>query len=59
MDMNNLVATTDAFRSATGDINDKKTVTSAYGKETFKIYCSDNKSVKGVISRELIKETLF
>lgn len=52
------VALADAFRSATGDIYDSKTVkTSAYA-EVFKVYCRDNQPEKGVISRELIKETL-
>jgi len=55
---NRNVAHADAFRSATGDIYDKKTVNGIFGAETFKIYCRDNKSPKGIISRELIKETL-
>ena len=55
---NHRVALADAFRSATGDIYDSKTVEGYYGTETFKIYCRDNKSPKGTISRELVKETL-
>jgi hypothetical protein len=51
-------APADAFRNATGDISDAKTVKSAYGAERFKIYCRDNKSDGDVISRELVKETL-
>ena len=52
------VALADAFRSATGDIRDSKTVKTAFGFETFKVYCRDNQSEQGVVSRELIKETL-
>ena len=52
------VAHADAFRSATGDIYDKKTVSGIFGPETFKIYCRDNKAEKGMTSRELVKETL-
>jgi hypothetical protein len=51
-------APADAFRNATGDIYNTKTVKSAYGAERFKIYCRDNKSGGDVISRELVKETL-
>jgi len=48
----------DAFRNATGDIYDRKTIKGVFGTETFKIYCRDNKSEKGITSRELVKETL-
>ena len=52
------LALADAFRSATGDIYESKIV-SLYGENrTIKIYCRDNKSGQGEISRELIKETL-
>jgi hypothetical protein len=51
-------ALADAFRNATGDIYDAKTVKGAFGKERIKIYCRDNKSDGGSISRELIRETL-
>jgi len=52
------VALADAFRSATGDIYDTKTVRGSFGAEVFKIYCRDNASEREVISRELVKETL-
>jgi len=52
------LALADAFRSATGDVGDSKTVKGAYGPEVFKIYCRDNQAGNGVISRELVKETL-
>ena len=51
-------APADAFRSATGDIFESKTVKTPYGTEVFKVYCRDNQSEKGVVSRELVKETL-
>ena len=49
----------DAFKSATGDIYDSKTVR-AYdgGTEAYKVYCRDNQASDGVVSRELVKETL-
>lgn len=52
------VALADTFKSATGDIRDTKTIQVPGGTEIFKVYCRDNQSVKGVISRELVKETL-
>lgn len=55
---NRRVALADAFRSATGDIYDRKTVKGIYGAETFKVYCRDNKRENGITSRELVKETL-
>jgi hypothetical protein len=48
----------DAFRNATGDISDSKTVGGGSDAVTFKIYCRDNKAEKGIVSRELVKETL-
>lgn len=55
---NRRVALADAFRSATGDIYDTKTVKGDFGTEVFKVYCRDNASERDVISRELVKETL-
>ena len=53
------VSETDAFKSATGDIRDTKAVTNiGGGTAIFKVYCRDNASSVGVISRELVKETL-
>jgi hypothetical protein len=52
------LALSDAFRNATGDISESQTIKSAFGVETFKIYCRDNKAEKGSLSRELVKETL-
>jgi hypothetical protein len=53
-------APADAFKSATGDIYESKTVITPYGTEVFKVYCRDNARTDkdGVISRELVKETL-
>jgi len=51
-------ALVDAFRSATGDIRESKTVKTPGGTEIYKIYFRDNQSADGVISRELVKETL-
>lgn len=52
------VALADAFRSATGDIYGSKTVRGSGGAEIYKVYCRDNESKNGAISRELVKETL-
>lgn len=52
------VALADAFRRATGDIYDSKTVQDSYGTQVFKVYCRDNQSSRDQISRELVKETL-
>lgn len=52
-------ATGDAFRSATGDIYERKVVKTDAGPQIFKVYCRDNKAPNGaVISRELVKETV-
>jgi hypothetical protein len=48
----------DAFRNATGDIYEAKTVKGAFGAERIKVYCRDNVSDGGNISRELVRETL-
>ena len=49
----------DAFRSATGDVYDRKVVKTDDGPQIFKVYCRDNRSSNGcVISRELVKETV-
>lgn len=49
----------DAFRSATGDVYDRKVVKTDGGPQIFKVYCRDNKaSNAAVISRELVKETV-
>ena len=52
------LASADAFRSATGDMYDAKTIKGPGGTEVFKVYCRDNQSGNGIISRELVKETL-
>lgn len=51
-------ATADAFRSATGEIEEREVVKETGGPSIFKVYCRDNKSPKGMISRELVKETV-
>lgn len=52
------LAVADAFRSATGDIYEQKLVQTDSGPLLYKVYCRDNRSPKGTISRELIKETV-
>lgn len=55
----NRIAMGDAFRSATGDIYERKVVKTDAGPQIFKVYCRDNKAPNGaVISRELVKETV-
>ena len=51
-------AKADAFRSATGDIYDRLLLKTDSGPQIFKVYCRDNKAPGGVISRELVKETV-
>ena len=48
----------DAFRSATGDIYDRKAEMLDGTARIFKIYCRDNRGDKATVSRELVKETL-
>ena len=48
----------DAFRSATGDIRERVPVTSTGETNIYLAYCRDNKRTDGVLSRELVKETL-
>ena len=48
----------DAFRSATGDIRERVPVTSMGQTNIYLAYCRDNKRENGVLSRELVKETL-
>ncbi len=51
-------ALADAFRSATGDIYERMVLKTDSGPQVFKVYCRDNRAPGGVISRELIKETV-
>ena len=51
-------ALAEAFRSATGDIYERMVLKTDSGPQVFKVYCRDNKAPGGVISRELIKETV-
>ena len=44
----------DAFRSATGDLYERI----VEGGHVYKVYCRDNSGGGGIISRELVKETL-
>ena len=48
----------DAFRSATGDIRERVPVASMGETNIYLAYCRDNKRTGGVLSRELVKETL-
>ena len=48
----------DAFRSATGDIRERVPVTTDGETNISLAYCRDNKHTAGILSRELVKETL-
>lgn len=52
------VAVSDAFRSATGDIKERKIVRHDGEQKILSIYCRDNDRTSGLLSRELVKETL-
>ena len=54
----NRLSVGDAFRSATGDIHERVPVTLDGETNIYLAYCRDNKRTSGVMSRELIKETL-
>ena len=47
-----------AFRSATGDIRERRPVTRLGETHIYLAYCRDNKRTANVLSRELVKETL-
>ena len=48
----------DAFRSATGDIQERYPVTAHGETHIYLAYCRDNKRTGDILSRELVKETL-
>ncbi len=48
----------DAFRSATGDIRERVAVAGQGESNIYLAYCRDNKRESGILSRELVKETL-
>ncbi len=48
----------DAFRSATGDIQERYPVTAMGETHIYLAYCRDNKRTGDILSRELVKETL-
>ena len=53
------LAVADAFRSATGDVKDRVVSRKSGSLKIHQIYCRDNqRASNGVISRELVKETL-
>lgn len=52
------VSVSDAFRSATGDIKERKPVTRQGETHIYLAYCRDNKHTGNILSRELVKETL-
>ena len=52
------ISVSDAFRSATGDIKERKPVTRMGETHIYLAYCRDNKHTGNILSRELIKETL-
>lgn len=60
IEVNENISLTDAYRSATGDINDRIVETAFGENKIVRIYCRDNKKVESdVLSRELIEETLY
>ncbi len=48
----------DAFRSATGDIQERYPVTEMGKVRIYRAYCRDNERTTDILSRELVKETL-
>ena len=52
------LSVSDAFRSATGDIQERIPVTRMGESHIYLAYCRDNKRTSEVLSRELVKETL-
>ena len=54
----NRLSVSDAFRSATGDIRERVPVTTDGETTIYLAYCRDNKHTAGILSRELVKETL-
>ncbi len=55
----NRISVSDAFRSATGDIRERVVSQHLGERQICQIYCRDNqRTTSGIISRELVKETL-
>ena len=52
------LSVSDAFRSATGDIQERIPVTRMGESHIYLAYCRDNKRTAEILSRELVKETL-
>lgn len=52
------ISVSDAFRSATGDIKDRLTTKENGEQRIYQVYCRDNEHGGGILSRELVKETL-
>ncbi|MFI3293285.1 MAG: DUF6744 family protein [Rikenellaceae bacterium] len=52
------VSVSDAFRSATGDIKERISHRNPVATHIYQVYCRDNKRGDGVLSRELVKETV-
>ena len=52
------LSVSDAFRSATGDIQERIPVTRMGESHIYLAYCRDNKRTSDILSRELVKETL-
>ncbi|MCI8809752.1 MAG: hypothetical protein HFF84_06400 [Oscillibacter sp.] len=52
------LSVSDAFRSATGDIQERIPVTRMGETHIYLAYCRDNKRTADILSRELVKETL-
>ena len=52
------VPVSDAFRSATGDIRQRIVTKESGETRIYQVYCRDNKQDSGLLSRELVKETV-
>lgn len=52
------LSVSDAFRSATGDVRDRIVVKYPGDHRIIEVYCRDNARAAGILSRELIKESL-
>ena len=52
------LSVSDAFRSATGDIQERIPITRMGESHIYLAYCRDNKRTSEILSRELVKETL-
>ncbi len=52
------LSVSDAFRSATGDIGERIVTKHCGETRIYQVYCRDNERADGMLSRELVKETV-